>query len=108
VPRKVALVGTSTSTSRDAPFGDESWEIWGMPYDATLDRMDYLFEIHREWKTDGEYPNASPRTDCAESRIGYINFLETPCYFLAEEPDVPLGIKYPLAEVAEAIQCPGS
>lgn len=106
MPRKVAIVGTATTTCGDAPFGDDSWEIWGMAYDATLERMDTLFEIHPAWKTQGDYPNTAPGRDSPQMRIDYINFLEAPCYFMQPEPEVTLSRVYPLEDAARAIHCP--
>lgn len=46
-PRRVALVGTAPS-SVHAPFGDESWQIWGVGLRAKhVTRADRWFELHR-------------------------------------------------------------
>lgn len=49
--RKIALVGTAPSGNR-APFGDASWEIWGVSSRAAyVTRATRWFELHR---LDGE------------------------------------------------------
>ncbi len=47
--KKIALVGTSPSCWRDAPFGDDSWEIWSVSgcYEA-IPRYNAWFELHKE------------------------------------------------------------
>lgn len=44
--RKIAIVGTTTSLA-DAPYGDESWELWGLngAYKA-MRRWDRWFDMH--------------------------------------------------------------
>jgi len=98
--RKVALIGSATSTSADAPYGDDEWEIWGMVYDASLERLSVGWEIHRDWQTAGEYPNCAPGRDTPEARVDYINFLDVPVYFLEAQPDIPNALIYPLEDVA--------
>ena len=56
--RKVAILGTSP-TWKDAPFDDETWEIWSCNAPALdLQRCDRIFEIHQRWwdnDEDNEY-----------------------------------------------------
>jgi len=73
-----------------------------MVYDASLDRIDLGWEIHRDWRTAGDYPTGNE----AEKREGYINFLGVPTYFLQAEPKIEQSLVYPLEEVARAIKCP--
>lgn len=42
--RKVAIVGKA-ATSGFAPWRDETWEIWGMPW-ISCPRMTLLFDVH--------------------------------------------------------------
>ena len=47
--RRIALVGTAQSTMHDAPFADESWEIWTLGAGIEFcKRIDKLFEIHTQ------------------------------------------------------------
>lgn len=45
--KKIALVGTAITSRLDAPFHDESWEIWtlGLMYELAP-RFDLFFELH--------------------------------------------------------------
>lgn len=47
--RKIALVGTAASSRLDAPFDDESWEIWTLGCGVEFcKRIDKLFEVHTQ------------------------------------------------------------
>lgn len=43
---RVAIIGLSPSTHDQAPWGDPSWEKWGLPWDSAWPQMDRLFEMH--------------------------------------------------------------
>lgn len=66
MPRKVAIVAKG-GTSALAPFRDESWEIWGMPW-ISYPRVTRLFEVHEEGALSPEFDadwraKAFPRYD---------------------------------------------
>ena len=62
--KKIALLGTAPSSIRLAPYGDETWEIWGCsPGTTGMPRLDKFFELHR-WEPDKEWFSE-----------GYMNFL---------------------------------
>ena len=44
--RKIAIVAKA-ATSANAPWHDEGWEIWGMPW-ISYPRVDKFFEIHEK------------------------------------------------------------
>ena len=44
--RQIAIVGLSPSTHEDAPWGDDEWEIWGLPWDSMWELIDVHFEMH--------------------------------------------------------------
>ena len=44
--RQIAIVGLSPSTYEDAPWGDDEWEIWGLPWDSMWELIDVHFEMH--------------------------------------------------------------
>jgi len=44
--RKIAIVGTAPSSTRLAPFDDESWEIWSLSTHPTLPRITRWYELH--------------------------------------------------------------
>lgn len=65
--KKVAICGTAPTIS-NAPYGDQSFDIWGVAHCCFLkdvQRMDAIFEIHKKeiWKKDNapfeRFPNAT-------------------------------------------------
>lgn len=47
LPRKIAILGTATTSLHDAPFDDASWKIWDMSSNFQYGRRyDVFFEIH--------------------------------------------------------------
>jgi hypothetical protein len=57
--RKVAIVGKA-GTSGFAPWRDETWEIWGMPW-LSCPRVTRLFDIHTQefWDQNKKMPEES-------------------------------------------------
>lgn len=94
--RKIALAGLGPLTSDQTPVKDPSWEVWGLPWDAWAWEYTRLFEIH-DWKE-------LQRLE-AERRPDYLGHLQElseikPIYFQEVPPEVPLGKRFPLEEVA--------
>lgn len=91
--RRIALVGTAPS-GVDAPYDDESWEIWGVSA-----RMEYVtratrwFEIHRLDIRDREW--------VAKWRAAIkIYAAETPLYMMYPEPDLSDNVRvYPVDHI---------
>ena len=62
---KVAIVGLASSTHDDAPWGDPSWEKWGLPWDDKgWHCMARHFEMHDQRLLDG--PHSKRSADYAE------------------------------------------
>ena len=54
---KVAIVGLSPGTHDAAPWTDQSWQKWGMPWDWRWAELDRCFEVHQPEILFGEdYP----------------------------------------------------
>jgi hypothetical protein len=90
--RRIALVGTAQSTMRDAPFDDDSWEIWTLGAGIEFcKRIDKLFEMHTQhvleaagsW--DGLFPTMEKMKD--KLILGHKN------------PLLPEATLYPLHDV---------
>lgn len=48
-PLKIAILGTASSSVKDAPCEDPTWKIWSLGYNASvISRGDKWFEIHDE------------------------------------------------------------
>ncbi len=58
---KVAIIGLAPSTHDAAPWGDASWEKWGLPWDAkSWAHMDRHFEMHDQRLLDGPHSKRGP------------------------------------------------
>ena len=93
---KVAVVGLAPSTYDDAPWMDDEWQKWGMPWDARgWPLMARHFEMHER-----RMMNADPfyTADYIE-RLGDCERL----YLQAPDERFPHAIAYPLDEVAQTI-----
>lgn len=95
--RKVAIVGWA-GTSRDlAPWGDPTWEKWGLntmaqhgPYAANLTR---LYQLH-----DAQ----SVRADISEEPTYWRWMVENqsiPIYMHFPQPEIPMAVQYPTEEI---------
>ena len=93
--KKIAIVGSAPSTRDMAPYGDESWEIWGCSnLYMVIPRWDRWFEIH-DWQLrvqEEQYKQG-----------GYEEWLRTdhgkPIYMQDVYGEIPSSVRYPLAEV---------
>jgi len=62
---KVAIVGLAPSTHADAPWDDQTWEKWGLPWDQSgWSLMARHFEMHDQRLLDG--PHSKRSADYAE------------------------------------------
>jgi hypothetical protein len=85
---KVAIVGFATSTRDQAPFADQSWEVWGMnQLYRFLPRLTRWFEIHTDYVFD-----MASGTDY----VGWMRQAKCPIYMSVKQPDIPNAIAYPL------------
>lgn len=90
--KKIAIIGT-TASMMDAPYGDESWEIWGLngAYTQIL-RYDRWFDMHDKKTLEGAH---DPK---------YFDFLAQ-CddrLMLAHlNPDLPKAQAFPYLEILE-------
>ena len=91
---KVAIIGLSPSTHHLAPWDDESWEKWGLPWDEFgWPRMSRTLEMHDQRLLDSEH---SKRVSDYKERLA-----ECSCLYMQEESDV--AKRYPFDEVAKSI-----
>lgn len=89
--RKIAIIGSASSTLGQAPFNDESWLIWALAgHRHHCTRVNAFFEMHprKKWHT------------------GYDEFFQTlsvPVMTQEEHADIPCCKRYPIEEVTEAV-----
>lgn len=94
--KKIAILGYAPSV-REAPWGDPSWELWGLndqPW--TMPRIDVLFELHE------------PSVIKVEGHWEKLAKLTIPIYMQDRFADIPTSVAYPLAEVVRRHQIPGT
>jgi hypothetical protein len=92
--RQIAIVGLSTSTHEDAPWGDDEWEILGLPWDSMWELIDVHFEMH---------PLELLKEPKAYRPDGYFDRLRSlkNLYMQQEYDEVPNAKAYPLAVVKD-------
>lgn len=91
---KVAVVGLSPTTHSLAPWGDDDWEVWGLPWDEGYwPMMDRLFEMHDRRLLLGQH---------SKRPADYIYRLRecwVPLYMQEKEFDIPASRRYPFESV---------
>lgn len=93
---KVAIVGLSPSTIDQAPWGDDSWQKWGMAWSPSYwSAMDRLFEMH-----DRPDLERRRRPDYWE-RLASIDW--SPVYMQQAWSDIPASVAYPLDAVTSSV-----
>ena len=100
---KVAIVGFA-SNWEDAPWADESWEIWGlnelyMYFDKIKDkaRADRWFEIH----------SRNSPTKGTPQHQDWLKKCPIPVYMHDHYDDIPNSVKYPVDEVLQFVHDKG-
>ena len=94
---KVAIVGLAPSTHDLAPWDDDTWQKWGLPWDdkgwALMDRH---FEMHDLRLLHSEH---------SKRKADYFDRLrQCPClYMQASYFDAPTSRRYPFEAVADSI-----
>lgn len=100
--RKVAIVAKA-GTAALAPFDDEDWEIWGIPW-IFYPRVDYLFEVHTQEFCDSCEADARDDAWLPEALRRYPDI---PVYCDPSRLSVfPRAIEYPLERVLAALPIP--
>lgn len=82
-PLKIAILGTAQTSQGEAPFDDESWEIWGLstgPED--FKRITRHFEIHDLKRKKRVYPKY----------YEWMTKTRIPVYLDQANPNIPTGV----------------
>jgi len=90
--RKIAVLGSASSSVGMAPFQDPSWEIWGCsPANKALPRVDVWFELH------------NPEIKEREGLTEWMNWLkEQPIVYMQKAyPDYKGAREFPLAPLIQ-------
>ena len=97
--KKVAIVGY-TPTRVYAPYGDESWEIWGLndlyrfKSKSDVQRWTRWFNMHQD------RPSAQSRTPYSSCLKEYAKW-DCPVYLQEKHPDVPNSVRFPVEKAIE-------
>lgn len=112
--KKVAIVGWATSSRDQAPWDDESFDIWSCNELGMLlpdKRWDLWFDLHAWGPLSNELmqrvaPWLSPqgrnpdrKKEVIDERIAWLAKQDCPAFMLEKHPDVPNSIGYPFEEV---------
>jgi len=89
---KLVILGTA-GTMKDAPFGDDSFDIWTVSTATThgpelVKRVTRLFEIH----CDNKWKNR-------QNRIPLMNSYNVPVYMQIHNPEIPKSVPYPIGTI---------
>ena len=92
---KVAIVGFAESSFFMAPYDNpDEWEIWGLnELYMRIPRWDRWFQLHNRAVFVDDF------SDRDHDHIAGLNKLNCPVYMCEAYEDVPLSVKYPLADV---------
>lgn len=99
--KRLALVGTGTLTREQAPFGDESFDIWTFNeagQSAWCLRWDAIFQLHPEEIYTGHNTKNPKHWEWLQERHARADGTLKPIYMQTADPRVPNAVAYPLAE----------
>lgn len=93
--KKVAIVGFSPHTLYEAPFADETWEVWGMnQLYRYIPRGTRWFEIHTRTQFIAD-------TVRDTNYLAWLQACPLPVYMVQRFDDIPQSIEYPKAEILQ-------
>lgn len=90
--KKVALVGSASSTKDQAPFQDLEFDIWCLAWRTDAPRCTRSFDMH---------PINPMRKKVPPNYPEFLSQKGHPVYLTEARPDIPNGIRYPIEEVIE-------
>lgn len=86
--KKIAIVGFAPSSINKAPYGDKSFEIWGVnELYKIVPRVDVLFELH-----DREFLASKDRNP---QHLEWLRKAKIPIFMQEHYEDIPQSIPYP-------------
>ena len=96
--KPVAIVGLGPNSHDDAPFHDDEWETWGLPWDnGYWAYCDVLFEMH------GRNLFLHPDADRSPSYLIDLENCYQPVWMQEAHADIPNSLAYPVKEVTEML-----
>ena len=99
--KKVAILGFGESRN-DAPFHDESYEIWGLNdlYDK-IPRWNRWFDIHDFNSKDPNSIKTHQTNRAKLQKLAAYQEMTCPVYCQEAWPEIPNAVKYPLKEIQD-------
>jgi hypothetical protein len=93
--KKVAIIGSASSTIDETPWGDRSVEIWSLAW-RKVPRADVLFEMHRTEavKRDAKVPHEYEKI---------LNRIDCPIIMQEKHSDITKSIRYPIEYIRAAV-----
>lgn len=92
--RKIAIVGSASTTMGLTPWHDFSLEIWGLAWRA-LPRFERMFDLH-----PGHFDKTVDRKNIQENYEQRLaSFKDVPIYLCNKHPDIPNSIRYPIEDI---------
>ncbi len=98
---KVAIIGFAESRDQ-APYKDESWEIWGLnSLFEHIPRWDLWFEIHDRVKfgIDTNKEIGYGLTQTGQPYMQALAQMKCPILMVEQYPDMPNSLRFPLEEI---------
>lgn len=96
--KKVALVGMATTSRDDAPWDDESWEIWTLN-ESPSKRFGYVkrvtrhFQLHPKWNCSRKGNQNDPE------HYQWLKVQKFPIYMQAAWKEYPTAVQYPIKDI---------
>lgn len=87
--KPLAIIGLGP-THDDAPWEDETWERWGLVWDAYVPRCHFAFDLHDD-------------PEVHVQRIPRMKEIGIPVYLTRGDAAIILSLSYPLEEVAALV-----
>lgn len=92
--KKIAIVGFAPSSLNKAPFGDKSFEIWGVnELYKIVPRVDVLFELH-----DYEFLVSKERN---QEHLQWLRKAKIPIFMQQRFADIPQSVPFPKDEIIQ-------
>lgn len=96
--KKVAIVGTAM-THKNAPYGDPSWELWGLnDHWNNMPRATRWFEANYDAAKEAKVSHRKEIT-----RLDWLKTCPIPVYMEKHYDEVPMSIRYPYEEINDFI-----
>ena len=91
--KKVAIVGSASSSAEEAPWKDPEFEIWGLAW-RIMERGERYFDMH---KLGPHRKNVQPNYE------RHLSLLNAKIYLQEEHPDIPNSVRYPIEDVIKML-----